>query len=227
MLLVENRDLLDRFRAGDPAALKTVYLHYQPRVAGFLRAGFGFASGERRLRFRGFQSPFELETATHETMARAFLPAARLAYDGLRPFGEYVLAIARNYVLNQLRRHEALVLVGGAAELDDEAGGGAPAEAGPGPAQSVGESLEEREIHRLIAAFLDGAEPRERELFQLRFREERGQEEAARAMGLTRIQVRRAEHKLKKRLLEHLKRNGYLAGVSEAILGTGLSSVLL
>jgi|SRR5579871_283673 len=215
MLLVENRALLDGFRAGNPAALKSVYLHYQPRVAAFLRAGFSFASGERRLRFRGYQSAFELEIAAHETMARAFLPSARLAYDGLRPFSEYVLAIARNYVLNQLRRNESLVLVGGSEELD-----GPPVESPAMP-----QPIEEREVERLLAAFLDGASPLERDLFRLRFRDERAQEDAARELGLTRIQLRRVEHKLKKRLLEHLKRNGYLADVPHAILGAGLGSL--
>jgi RNA polymerase sigma-70 factor, ECF subfamily len=221
MLLVENRELLEGFRAGRPAALKAVYLHYQPRVTGFLRAGFSFSSGDRRLRFRGYGSPFELETAAQETMARAFLPAARLSYDGLRPYADYVLAIARNYVLNEIRRHESLVLVGAAEELD---GRGEPP---PRLGLAVEPTLEEREVERLLAAFLAQATPQERELFRLRFREEQGQEEAARALDLSRIRLRRIEHKLKKRLLEYLKGNGYLSEVPATILGAGLRSVLL
>src|SRR5437899_1806309 len=63
MLLVNDRALLDGFRAGRPSSLKIVYMHYQPRVAGFLRSGFTFNSGDRYLRFKGYSRPFELETA--------------------------------------------------------------------------------------------------------------------------------------------------------------------
>jgi RNA polymerase sigma-70 factor (ECF subfamily) len=221
MLLVRDRRLLEGFRAGAPEALKVVYLHYRPRVAGFLRQGFTFTSGTRHLRFRGYGAPYELETATQETMSRAFLPQARLSYDGLRPYLDYVLAIARNFVLNELRRGELLVPVGAAEELEGLGEAPRPATLATEP------TLEEREVERLLAAFLDGASGIERDLFRLRYREELGQEDVAKRLGLTRIQVRRVEHKLKKRLLEHLKQNGYLATVSPAILGAGLRSVLL
>lgn len=224
MLLVNDRALLDGFRAGRQDALKIVYMHYQPRVAGFLRAGFTFSSGDRFLRFKGYARAFELETATQEAMSRTFVPAARLAYDGLRPYVDYVLAIARNFVLNELRRTEHLVLVGGAEELDGSSAEGdgltAPASLAPEP------TMEEREVERLLAAFLDRASPVEQELFRLRFREEQGQEEAARGLGMSRIRLRRIEQKLKRRLLGYLQQNGYLAAVSPAILGAGLRSVL-
>jgi RNA polymerase sigma-70 factor (ECF subfamily) len=221
MLLVRDRRLLEGFRAGEAEALKAVYLHYRPRVEGFLRKGFTFTSGPRHLRFRGYSAPYDLEMATQETMSRAFLPQARLSYDGLRPYVDYVLAIARNFVLNELRRNDALVPMGAAEELDGLGEAPQPAELATEP------TLEEREVERLLAAFLDRASGQERELFRLRYRDELGQEEAAQRLGLTRIQVRRIEHKLRKRLLEHLQQNGYLAMVSPAILGAGLRSVLL
>ena len=220
MFLAGNRALLDGFRAGRPAELKTVYLHYQPRIAGFLRAGFSFTSGDRHLRFRGYHQPFDVETATQETLSRAFVPAARLAYDGLRPFLEYLFGIARNYVLNELRRHDRLVLVGSAEEIEPAA-----------PPQAVGTpvepTLEEREVERLLGAFLAGCTAVDRDLYRLRFREELAQEETARQLSLTRIQVRRIELKLKRRLLVHLKQNGYLADVRSDLLGAGLRLVLL
>ena len=221
MLLVNDRSLLDGFRAGTRQALMIVYRHYQPRVAGYLRSGFSFHSGERVLRFRGYSQPWELETATHETLARAFVPAARMGYDGLRPFGDYVLAIARNYVLNELRKNDALISAGSAEEAEAE---GAPPVDAPG---ATAPTIEEREVERLLTAFLADASPVELELFRRRFRDEQPQEEASAAMGMTRIVLRRVEHKLKRRLLDYLKRNGYLTGVSREILGAGLRSVLL
>lgn len=219
MLLVSDRALLDGFRAARPEVLKTVYLHYRPRLCDALRAGFTFRSGEAWMRFRGYQRPFELEQAASETLARAFLPSARLAYDGLRPFADYLFGIARNLVVNELRRTDLLVLVGGDDEL-------APAAAG-GLVETPEPSLEEREIHRLLDTFLAEATPVERRLFELRFRDERNQDEAARALELSRIQLRRIEYKLKRRLLAYLKKHGYLADVPRALLGAGLQSVLL
>lgn len=219
MLLLENRALLEGFRAGRPEALRTVYLHYQPRVTAFLRGGFSFSSGGKWMRFRGYGGAWELQQAAHETLARAFLPAARLAYDGLHPFGDYLLGIARNYVLNELRRTDRLFVVGGPEELE-------PAADSPERIASAAPVLEEREVERLLAAFLEGCTPVERRLFELRFHDEKGQEEAAAAMGLTRIQVRRLEYKVKERLLLHLKKHGYLARVPRSILGARLGMVL-
>lgn len=220
MLLVQDRKLLDAFRAGRPEALKTVYAHYHPRLAQFLRAGFSFRSGDRWLRFRGYASPFDREQAVNEVLGRAFLPAARLAYDGVHPFGDYLFGIARNHVLNELRRSELLVHLGD-DEIDEAAvpaGGAAPSEVEP--------TLEEREVTRLLDAFLVESSPVERQLFQLRFRDEKGQEEAARDMGLSRIRLRRVEYQLKKRLLGYLKKNGYLTDVPRSILGKGLGKGL-
>ncbi len=218
MLLVTDRALLDGFRAGRPEALKAVYLHYRPRLLDALRAGFSFRSGEVWMRFRGYHSPFELEQAASEALARALLPAARASYDGLHPFADYLFGIARNLVLNELRRNDLLVPVGGDEEL-------APAAAG-GLALAPEPTLEEREIERLLAAFLAEASPVERGLFELRFRDGEKQDDAARALALSRVQVRRVEYKLKRRLLAYLKKHGYLADVPRALLGAGLRSVL-
>src|SRR5262245_33995403 len=108
--LVERRPLLEGFRAGDRAALTEVYRHYAPGVAELLRHGFAFGSaGEMRV-FRGYRSSFDLENALQEVFARAFQESALLRYDGLRPYVNYIYAIARNYVIDQLRRRELLVI---------------------------------------------------------------------------------------------------------------------
>src|SRR5689334_16260622 len=105
-LLVERRELLDRFKRGERQALEEVYRHYVPEVAAFLQRGFTFQSAGRTLRFSGFAQPFDLDNALQETFTRAFRESARLGYDGLRSYKNYLLAIARNFVLDELRTRE-------------------------------------------------------------------------------------------------------------------------
>jgi RNA polymerase sigma-70 factor, ECF subfamily len=159
----------------------------------------------------------------HDTMARALLPQARMAYDGIRPYGDYLFGIARNHVLGQMRKSDPLVPVGGGDEAAESASGSDvdhPGSPSPEP------TLEEREVDGLLARFLEQSTPVERRLFELRFRDEQPQDQAARGMGLSRIVLRRIEYKLKRRLLAYLKKNGYLTGVSQSVLGVGLRSVL-
>jgi RNA polymerase sigma-70 factor (ECF subfamily) len=99
--LVENRDLLTRFRAADAAAFREVFRHYAPEVTRFLRRGFSFRAGERHVRFAGYQEVFSIEDAIQEVFRRAFSVNARLAYDGLRPYRTYLLTIAKNAVINE------------------------------------------------------------------------------------------------------------------------------
>jgi RNA polymerase sigma-70 factor (ECF subfamily) len=206
MLLVSDRALLDGFRAGRPEALQAVYRHYAPRVHGHLRAGFSFSSGGRRLRFHGYQRPYDLENAVQEVFLRAFVPRARLSYDGLRPYGDYLLAIARNLVLNELRRKEALFVD---EERADEA------EQPP-----VEELYEQRELDGLLASFAAGLDARMGDYYRARFVENRSQVEAAAALGMHRIVARRLEAKLKLALLDHMKAHGYLEDVPSAIVGS-------
>src|SRR5437762_10073842 len=94
-LLIERRELLDRFKRGERQALEEVYRHYVPDVAAFLQRGFTFSSGGRPLRFSGYAQPFDLDNALQETFLRAFKESARVGYDGLHPYKSYLFAIAR------------------------------------------------------------------------------------------------------------------------------------
>src|SRR5437763_656168 len=106
MLLVERRELLDRFRVGQQSALAEVYRHYRPELVAFLSRGFSFRSGERTLSFRGYTQPYDLNNAVQETFARAFKESARLGYDGLRSYKWYLLTIARNFVIDEFRQRD-------------------------------------------------------------------------------------------------------------------------
>lgn len=207
-LLVENRELLARFRAGDRAALDQVYRHHVDSVSKFLRAGFVYSTSGQPTSFSGFSSPSELEAAVQEVFARAFAPRARLAYDGLRPYAGFLIGIARNITLDDLRRRARRGEVAVAPEAIELA---AADDDSTLEARTAPESLDQRRARELVARFLaDECDDRDRQLYQLRFDEELPQTRTAERAGLTRIQVRRWEKGFKGRLLRYLKRADFV-----------------
>ncbi|WP_284668735.1 sigma-70 family RNA polymerase sigma factor [Myxococcus sp. SDU36] len=149
--------------------------------------------------FAHLRSAMELENVLLETFARAFEPRTRAAYDGARPYGYFLMGIARNVLLEQARLREVAVGLEPFEETGQEEG--------------LSQVLEDREVEALLAGFKEGLSQEERRLFELRFGEELSQEAAASRMGLTRIQVRRREHRIKTRLLGFLQTRGYLQGL--------------
>jgi RNA polymerase sigma-70 factor, ECF subfamily len=185
--------MLVRFRAGERAALEAVYRHHAPEVARLLRHGFTLG----RFRFAGYSQPFDLDNAVQETFARAFKESARVAFDGLRPFGAWLFSIARNLVIDDLRaRRQALEPF-----LQSETQTAEP------PPE---EELLRHELRRLYYDFVEKLEGRERAFFVLRFEEQRTQVEAGRACGLSHMQSRTREKKLRARFLAHMQKGGYL-----------------
>jgi len=190
---------LQRFRDGDPQTMARVYQAHAEMLARMLRS--------MAWRGRGFgqmRGALELENTVLETFARAFEPRTRAAYDGVRPYGYFLVGIARNVLLEQSREREVAV---GLEPFEDT--GAAETEA-----EGLAQTLEDREVEALLASFKEGLTAEERSLFELRFGEEElAQEGAAERLGLTRIQVRRREFGLKTRLLEFLQARGYLEGM--------------
>jgi RNA polymerase sigma factor (sigma-70 family) len=199
-----DQERLRRFREGAPEVLGEVYRAHVEPLARAMRAvafrGRGYAH---------LQGALEVENTVLETFARAFEPRTRLAYDGIRPYAQFLMGIARNVVLEQSRTREVVAGLGpqdeGSAvdwELGAAAGGG-----------GIEQQLEDQEVEALLKEFKEGLSPQERELFELRFTEGMAQESAAERVGLTRIQVRRREKGLKQRLLDYLQARGYLQGI--------------
>jgi RNA polymerase sigma-70 factor (ECF subfamily) len=211
-LLSEKRELLKGFRAGERRALEEVYRHYAPVIAAFLQAGFGFQSGERMLRFAGYRQPFDLDNALQETFLRAFREPARLAYDGLRPYRSYLYMIARNVVIDDFRRAGSSPVFADAPAGSQDAlePGADPAELAPTPEDDA----MRREIARLYASFSERLEERERSFFRMRFGEGRTQAEIGEAAGLSAMQVRTLEKKLRTAFVVFLNQHGYLDGTS-------------
>ncbi len=212
MLLISDRALLDAFRRGERPALLAVYRAYVDDVARFLRRGFTFTSRGRPCAFRGFGGGYEIEAALQEVFRRAFEEKARLAYNGLDPYRPYLLRIARNLVINDLKSKQPILFrfrVGGAvvlepAELDDTP------DALPAREPDPEEQLEAREVAALVERFRRALDPREAGVFTERFEHGRSAEATASALGLSRSQVRTTEAKLRQRFLRHMQAAGYL-----------------
>ena len=219
MLLVERRELLARFKSGERRALEEVYRHYVADVANFLRRGFSFTSRDRTLRFSGYQQPFDLDNSLQETFARAFKDSARLGYDGLHSYKNYLLAIARNLVVDEFRNREVAMspFIEAQARSDaptvHDGEDAAPAEStqagDSGPISAEHEFLRE-ELGQLYAGFVARLEERDRIFFHARFEEQKTQVEAGEACGLSHMQSRTLEKKLRERFLKFMQTNGYL-----------------
>lgn len=211
MILLEDRALLDAFRRGDRGALLAVYSAYARDVARFLTRGFTFDSGGRSCAFRGFRGGYEIEAAIQEVFRRAFEERARLAYNGIDPYRPYLLRIARNAVINDLKsRHPILFRFrSGRPVILEEIEEGDPDRV-PSPVRSQDEALEEEEVAGLVARFKTSLDPRAQGVFRCRFEEGLSAEEAATRLGLTRSQVRTTEAKLRASFLAHMQSSGYL-----------------
>ncbi|MSP60984.1 MAG: sigma-70 family RNA polymerase sigma factor [Myxococcales bacterium] len=225
MLLVEKRELRERFRAGQRAALEEVYRHHVSDVASFLSRGFGFMSRGRQMRFAGFHQPSDLDNAIQETFVRAFKESARLGYDGLQSYKNYLFAIARNYVLDELRAREVAMspfieMRGEAAGGDDRYRDGAVEAAGDGPGGSHPVSAENEyltnELGKLYGRFTESLDDRERLFFQVRFEEQQTQVDAGLRADLSHMQARTLEKKLRARFLKFMHQHGYLDGYGRA-----------
>lgn len=186
------------FRAGDPAALREVYRLHVGDVTGLLRHGFSFESAGRAHRFVGYDSAFELQDALHETFRRAFEPAARQAFDGIRPYTPYLRMIARNVVLRTFRAQREMFPLADGDTAEPDAIVLVDTE------PSAEHDALAREMQGIVRAFLDTLPAADRELLTLRFVEGLSQRDAADSLGLGRQQIRGREAKLRQALLDHL-----------------------
>lgn len=217
MILVERRDLLDGFRRGDREALLAVYRHYAADVTRFLTRGFSFSSAGRPCSFRGFRGGYEVEAAVQEIFRRAFEERARLAYDGINPYRPYLLRIARNAVINDLKaKNPILFRFRSGQPVVIETGEDGPEEL-PAATRSPEEDLLVREVDELVRAFKAKLDPRGRGVFEQRFEKGLSAEGAGAALGLSRSQIRTSEAKLRKDFLAHMQASGYLEGYRGAL----------
>jgi RNA polymerase sigma factor (sigma-70 family) len=198
--LEEDRLLLEAFRRGEPAALESVYREYARPVFAFFTSGFSLEIGGKTSVFKGYSERWAIEEAVQEVFVRAFSPSARLAFDGVRPYRNYLFTIARNLYLDRLR---------GQARAAQENGVCPPTQ---GPDPSPEESATAAQLSALCDGFLEGLEDWERRLFHARFREGLSIEKTAALLGISEHHVKRSELSLKRRFFVELRSHGYFEG---------------
>lgn len=215
-LLSGDRQLLDRFREGNREALGSVYDAYAPIIGAFLSRGFTFHSKGRLLQFCGYQQPFDLDNALQETFLRAFSERARLSYDGINPYRNYLTTIARNVVLSEKRQRElaASQLISPADEGRSIADTIEPV-AHSQPTISAESTVMHREVEGLLRSFVEGLDERDQSFFSARFEQKLSQVEAGKHVSLSQMQARTLETKLRKSLLSHMREHGYLEAFAQ------------
>lgn len=218
-------DFLARFRDGDACALDLVYRCFRRPLRRFVLRGFAFRSDGRHLHFAGMSQASDVEDVLQETFRRAFGVRARAAYDGIRPYKNYLFTIARNVVITDVTVRSRQIPVGEALMRDGHSEESTPLEAwvrqqrqtfDPDPTPRSEERMESLEIFGLIGAFLAGLDDEHASFFRTRFLGQLSQEQTAKAMGYNRAKVRKIEARLRAEFLAHARGSGYLEMRTEA-----------
>jgi RNA polymerase sigma factor (sigma-70 family) len=185
---------LAAFRAGDRNVLTQVYRHYVRAVDAYLRA---VATSTRQV---DLCQPGARADLLQDIFVRAFSPTARQSYDATRPFSAYLKAIARNCFLNSLRvrRHEDLDSLEEVLENAQVSEGLA----------SDGLSCYDPKISRVVLNYLAQLPLSLRTIYEARFVLDRSQQDAAKALGLTRRQLRTSENRIQTGLRVALAKAG-------------------
>lgn len=221
--LRENAWLLQAFRRGDRAALGQVYDEYAPSLIELLKEGFAIESSGTRYLFEGYREPWRLETAVQEVFARAFAPAARDAYDGLRPYKNYLYTIARNHIIDNFRRKKRNFLPledvpeQKLADLTDPSSSDGSPEA-----QAVNQ-----ELKTIVDVFISGLDSFDKEIFTLRFQKNLSVERSAKLAKVTEYRIKRTEKSIKKRFYKLMRQKGYFEGFRFGTHPTNLLITLL
>jgi RNA polymerase sigma-70 factor (ECF subfamily) len=187
---MNDREFLSRFRAGEPQVLTEVYWAYNRNVERVLRHGLHL--------YRVGAGWADLPDLIHEVFVRAFAPAARGSYDGLRPYEGYLLTIARNVLVDWTRRAGREVSVDPSHfERASESDEGEAADTWAQP-----------ETIQCVSDYVAGLSEQLRSLHKCRFISGMSQVQAAVALGWSRQQLRTREKELRSGLVQALRRAG-------------------
>jgi RNA polymerase sigma-70 factor (ECF subfamily) len=164
-------------------------------VARWVEGGFSYPSRAGLERFRGFRSASDTHDAIQDIFRTAFEERARLAYSGLKPYEGYLFAITRSVVLRKLRHDQR-------ALLSDDVSADTLTSTAPSPEENVASA--ERQLQ--VRAYLINLSEQQRRFVELRFVEQRPQEEVAALIGWSRKKVRLEEKAVREGLIRHMKR---------------------
>jgi len=193
--LEEDRAWLGAFRRGERDALARVFDAYVEDVARTIRAGVVVKTGDGPVRVGQNLMESDVEALIHDTFVKAFAERARLSYDGIRPYGAWLGTIARNVLLDHGRSLQTKRFAD--VELERLSG--------DEPAQD--EIVHQGQLRGVLARFLSALDELDRRVFKLRFAEARSRRDAGEELGLSEMQVRRRDVRLKRDLASFLRAN--------------------
>jgi RNA polymerase sigma-70 factor, ECF subfamily len=188
-----RRELLDRFRNGDSDALEAVYRAYVDSVCKIVRHGCSRPGVSTSVPGAAGANTGDL---VQEIFLKAFSRPARLAYDGVRPYGPYLYTIARHALVDWARHFGREVPTAWRtleSALEEQAAGEDPPYADPATMALVEQFL--RELPGDLRA-----------VHEKRYTLGLSQHEAANALGMSRQTLRTAETRLRTSLARALAR---------------------
>jgi RNA polymerase sigma factor (sigma-70 family) len=197
-----NRELLDRFRRGERAALAEVYDRYVDDVAILARRGFTMeAHGHVYVPGVNVEGEHEL---VQDTFVKAFSETARSSFDGLRPYRPFLLRITKNLMIDRFRarRKEATHDGSGVGDIDAIL----ETNAGFVIAPDHEEDLHWRTLSTATAEFVARLDAESRDVVRLRFEDDLSQDAVAERLGCSRRRVRTLEQRISTQLIKYLKR---------------------
>jgi RNA polymerase sigma factor (sigma-70 family) len=198
-----------------------VYRLYAADLFQFLERGFAVHSRSGMAIFPGYRQAAELEDAASEVFLRAFAEAARHAFDGLRPYRNYLFAIARHWVIDDLRRRgrqpsaDQIEDTSDASNLEDTS-----------PCADPAAAHADAQLDAYVQAFLRDLSEDEQKVYRARFEQGLSIERAARDLDVSEHRIKRTERRLRKRFFVVMRRHGYFEGYrsAESMLGRIVSS---
>lgn len=196
--LAEDRAWLDGFRRGDRAALERVFRSYAPYALAIIKGGVGRGDAFAP----GIAATDEQDDLLQDIFTRVLAPEMRARYDGLRPYGKFLGAVARNLLIDHARKKGRL-----RRAMEHEVDLDSFAESDWSPGSPLPDAvLLAKEEQALMSEFLGSLDTGETRFVDVRFEEGLSQRDAAVELGLTRQQVRTLESKIRNRLAAFLKK---------------------
>ncbi|MEZ4271549.1 MAG: sigma-70 family RNA polymerase sigma factor [Myxococcota bacterium] len=202
-----NPTLLEAFRRGEREALSAIYDAHVDAVSTVIRLGFNL-DVKNAVRIPGILDADQQGECIQEVFLRAFSRKSRHAYDGQRPYKPYLLRIAKNLLIDRLRRTrpeislDTEILDSDLQPLDD-------AMSIPDSAEASADVLHWRALRQATLLYLQNVERETRRFIHLRYEMMQTQDQVAEALGVSRRHVRTLERRCAKALRTHLRKLGF------------------
>lgn len=215
MELKDNEQKARAYKRGDREVLHRLYEAYHDDVEQMLRHGFTFTSGGETVRFRGCRRPFRLREMVQDGFIHAFRERVRDNYDPSQAFRPYLMTVIRNHMIDQFRRQQLegeLFVAADAVAEDDEHEQDVLDRLGDGDddEESPEEDALRRELAGLLQEFIDSLDETDARILQEYMLGDRTQHGMADELGVSRNTVRKHIRMIRRELLGHLKREGFI-----------------